>query len=191
MRNLRGRVAVVTGAGSGIGRALALKLASQGAELALADVSARGLQETKELLAGASARCYELDVSDSAAVCSFAQHVARDFGGVALLVNNAGVWKSSSLRSSTVQLMNEIVDTNLKGPFWVVHCALPQLKDGARLINISSVAGRIGVAGGRSLYAATKAAVDSLTRSWALELAPRGILVNAIAPGYVTTDMTA
>jgi 3-oxoacyl-[acyl-carrier protein] reductase len=108
-----------------------------------------------------------------------------------VLVNNAGIWKPSPLESSTVEIMNEVVDTNLKGPFWVMHWALPHLRDGARVINISSVAGRIGVAGGRSLYGATKAAIDSLTRNWALELAPRKILVNAIAPGYVTTDMTA
>jgi 3-oxoacyl-[acyl-carrier protein] reductase len=74
--------------------------------------------------------------------------------------------------------------------FWVTQCALRLLKDGARIVNVSSVAGRIGVVGGRSLYGATKAAIDSLTRNWALELAPRKILVNAVAPGYVTTDMT-
>ena len=108
-----------------------------------------------------------------------------------VLVNNAGIWKPSPLESSTLEIMNEVVDTNLKGAFWVMHCALPHLRDGARVVNISSVAGRIGVAGGRSLYGATKAAIDSLTRNWALELAPRKILVNAIAPGYVTTDMTA
>ena len=72
----------------------------------------------------------------------------------------------------------------------MAQCALLLLKDGGRIVNISSVAGRTGVAGGRSLYGATKAALDSLTRNWALELAPRGILVNAVAPGYITTDMT-
>ena len=100
-----------------------------------------------------------------------------------LLINNAGVWKSSPLGSSPAALVDEILATDLKGPFWVTQCALPRLRDGARIINISSVAGRIGVAGGRSLYGATKAAIDSLTRNWALELAPRKILVNAVAPG--------
>jgi NAD(P)-dependent dehydrogenase (short-subunit alcohol dehydrogenase family) len=108
-----------------------------------------------------------------------------------ILINNAGIWKSTPLGSSPAELINEILDTNLKGPFWVTQCALRLLKDGGRIVNISSVAGRTGVAGGRSLYGATKAAVDSLTRNWALELAPRKILVNAVAPGYVTTDMTA
>ncbi|HMC62923.1 MAG TPA: SDR family oxidoreductase, partial [Candidatus Solibacter sp.] len=107
------------------------------------------------------------------------------------LINNAGIWKSSPLGSSPAELIDEILVTNLKGPFWVTQCALPLLKDGGRIVNISSVAGRTGVAGGRSLYGATKAAIDSLTRNWALELAPRRILVNAVAPGYITTDMTA
>ena len=107
------------------------------------------------------------------------------------LINNAGVWKGTPLGTSSAALVDELLATNLKGPFWTTQCALPLLKDGGRIINISSVAGRIGVAGGRSLYGATKAALDSLTQSWALELAPRGIRVNAIAPGYVTTDMTA
>lgn len=107
------------------------------------------------------------------------------------LINNAGVWKGTPLGTVTPELIDEIVDTNLKGPFWVTQCALPLLPDGARIVNISSVAGRTGVAGGRSLYGATKAGLDALTRHWALELAPRKILVNAVAPGYVTTDMTA
>ena len=107
------------------------------------------------------------------------------------LINNAGIWKDTPLGSSPAAIIDELIDTNLKGPFWVTQCALRLLKDGARIINISSVAGRIGVVGGRSLYGATKAAIDSLTRNWALELAPRKILVNAVAPGYVTTEMTA
>ena len=90
-----------------------------------------------------------------------------------------------------MELIDELLATNLKGPFLVTQAALPLLNDGARIVNISSVAGRTGVAGGRSLYGATKAAMDSLTRNWALELAPRRILVNAVAPGYITTDMTA
>src|SRR5262249_16864171 len=85
----------------------------------------------------------------------------------------------------------EILFTNLKGIFWLTQAALPKLRDGARIVNISSTAGRVGIAGGRSLYGATKAAVDSLTKSWALELAARKIRVNAVAPGYVETDMTA
>jgi 3-oxoacyl-[acyl-carrier protein] reductase len=121
------------------------------------------------------------------------ENMFRELGDIKLdfLINNAGIWKNTPLGSSPAELVDEVLGANLKGPFWVTQCALPLLNDGARIVNISSVAGRIGVAGGRSLYGAAKAAVDSLTRNWALELAPRKILVNAIAPGYVGTDMTA
>ena len=186
---LEGKTALITGGSRGIGRAICLRLASEGAKIVLHYHRNQKASDEANRLIGGAATLAQADLSSPTEIENMFRALADTQFDV--LVNNAGVWKSSSLRSSTVQLMNEIVDTNLKGPFWVVHCALPQLKDGARLINISSVAGRIGVAGGRSLYAATKAAVDSLTRSWALELAPRGILVNAIAPGYVTTDMTA
>ena len=108
-----------------------------------------------------------------------------------ILVNNAGIWKPSPLGETTREHLDELIDINLKGAFWVMQCALPLLRDGARVVNVSSVAARIAVSGGRSLYGATKAALEALTRNWAVELAPRGILVNAVAPGYVTTDMTS
>jgi 3-oxoacyl-[acyl-carrier protein] reductase len=113
-------------------------------------------------------------------------HLRLDF-----LINNAGIWKSTPLGSSPAELLDEMLAVNIRGPFQMAQGALALLKDGGRIVNISSVAGRTGVAGGRSLYGATKAAIDSLTRNWALELAPRRILVNAVAPGYITTDMTA
>jgi NAD(P)-dependent dehydrogenase (short-subunit alcohol dehydrogenase family) len=108
-----------------------------------------------------------------------------------VLVNNAGGWKATPLGSAGVELLNEVLNVNLRGIFWLTQALLPKLREGARIVNISSTAGRVGIGGGRSLYGATKAAIDSLTKSWALELAPRGIRVNAVAPGYVETDMTA
>jgi NAD(P)-dependent dehydrogenase (short-subunit alcohol dehydrogenase family) len=121
------------------------------------------------------------------------QEMFQELGPIRLnfLINNAGVWKGTPLGSTSAALIDEILDTNLKGPFWVTQCALPLLQEGGRIINIWSMAGRTGVGGGRSLYGATKAAIDSLTRNWALEAPPRKILVNAVAPGYVTTDMAA
>jgi NAD(P)-dependent dehydrogenase (short-subunit alcohol dehydrogenase family) len=101
------------------------------------------------------------------------------------------VWKPTPLGSTSEAVLDEILDTNLKSMFWLTQAALPKLRIGARIINMSSTAGRVGIAGGRSVYGATKAAVDSFTKSWALELAPRKIRVNAVAPGYVETDMTA
>jgi 3-oxoacyl-[acyl-carrier protein] reductase len=108
-----------------------------------------------------------------------------------IMVNNAGIWKPTPLGSTSADLLQEVVDVNLTGVFWATQCALPRLNPGARIVNISSVAARVGIAGGRSMYGAVKAGIDSLTRSWALELAPRKIRVNAVAPGYLETDMTA
>ena len=108
-----------------------------------------------------------------------------------ILVNNAGVWGPSPLGSTSVQQVDDMLDLNLKGLFLVTQAALPLFQDGGSIVNLSSVAGRIGIPGGRSLYGATKAAVDSFTKSWAMELGARQIRVNAIAPGYVETDMTA
>ena len=122
------------------------------------------------------------------------EEIERMFAGLGdlpldFLINNAGIWGGRRW-APRPPAFDEMVNTNLRGPFWTTQCALRLLKDGGRIVNLSSVAGRIGVAGGRSLYGATKAAIDSLTRSWALELAPRKILVNSVAPGYTITDMT-
>jgi NAD(P)-dependent dehydrogenase (short-subunit alcohol dehydrogenase family) len=108
-----------------------------------------------------------------------------------ILVNNAGLWGPTPLGSTKLETLEAMLDVNLKGVFWLTQAVLPLLRDGARIVNVSSIAGRIGRAGGRSVYGASKAAVDAFTRNWALELAPRKIRVNAVAPGYVETDMTA
>ena len=189
MRRLEGKTALVTGGSRGIGRAVCLRLADEGAEIVLHYNSNRTAAEEVKAAIAREVRLIRADVSSYEQIDA----MFRELGEVRLdfLINNAGIWKGTPLGSSPADLVNEMVDTNLKGPFWITQCALPLLKDGARIVNISSVAGRIGIAGGRSLYGATKAAVDSLTRNWALELAPRNILVNAVAPGYVVSDMTA
>jgi 3-oxoacyl-[acyl-carrier protein] reductase len=164
----------------------------QGARAESAGPFAYGSQRTGRAFCSTTIGTWRLIQADMSSPGEI-EKMFESLAGVELdiLVNNAGIWKPSPVGSTTLERMNNIVDTNLKGVFWTLQCALPYLKDGARVINMSSVAGRIGVAGGRSLYGATKAAVDSLTRNWALELAPRKILVNAVAPGYVETDMTA
>ena len=184
MGRLEGKTALVTGGSRGIGRAICLRLSAEGASIILHYNTNRAAAEEVP-----AARLVHADLSSL-------DQIEAMFGELSdvrldILVNNAGVWKSTPLGFSPAELVNEMVDTNLKGPFWVTQCALPLLQDGARIVNISSVAGRIGIAGGRSLYGATKAGIDSLTRNWALELAPRKILVNAVAPGYVVSDMTA
>ena len=178
---------MVTGASRGIGRAIAERLGAAGASVIVHYHRERAAAED------VASRCRGRVVQADMASLSGIESMFAELAGVRLdmLINNAGIWKPSPVGATTPERLHELVDVNLKGPFWVMQCALPLLNEGARVVNVSSVAARIGVAGGRSLYGATKAAVEALTRNWALELAPRGILVNAVAPGYITTDMTA
>jgi len=189
MGTLDGTTALVTGGSRGIGRAICLRLAKDGADIVLHYNRNRAAAEEVAAAIGPRVRLVRANLGSIAEIDA----MFGELGDLRLdfLINNAGVWRGTPLGSSPAEHVNEVIDTNLKGPFWVTQCALRLLKDGARIVNISSVAGRTGVAGGRSLYGATKAAIDSLTRNWALELAPRKILVNAVAPGYVETDMTA
>lgn len=188
MRTLEGTTALITGGSRGIGRAICLRLAAQGAGIVLHYNRNQAAAREVTAAIGRDVKLVHANLAspeEIQAMFDELRHLRLNF-----LINNAGIWKGTPLGSSPSELIDEILDTNLKGPFWVTQCALPLLQEGGRIINISSVAGRTGIAGGRSLYGATKAAIDSLTRNWALELAPRKILVNAVAPGYVTTDMT-
>ena len=180
--------ALVTGGSRGIGRAICLRLASRGVKVIVHYNRNRAAAEKVATEIGGEARVVRADLARSEEI----EAMFSEIGDVRLnfLINNAGVWKGTPVGTSSIEVVNEVLGANLRGPFWVTQCALPLLEEGARIVNISSVAGRIGVAGGRSLYGATKAGLDSLTRSWALELAPRKILVNAVSPGYVATDMT-
>ena len=183
MRLLEGQTALVTGSSRGIGRAIALKLADAGAEILIHyHQNEAAAQSVAREISGHS-RLLKADLG----VPKTIDAMFENLGGTRLhiLVNNAGVWGSTPLGSTSVQQLDAMLDTNMKGLFWITQAALPYLQDGANIVNISSVAGRVGIAAGRSLYGATKAAVDSFTRSWALELAPRKIRVNAVAPGYV------
>jgi 3-oxoacyl-[acyl-carrier protein] reductase len=189
MPTLAGTTALITGGSRGIGRAICIRLAEQGANIVLHYHRNRAAAEEVIASIGREVTLVQANLGSVAEIEAMFTALGRlrlDF-----LINNAGIWKSTPLGSSPAGLIDEIIDTNLKGPFWVTQCALPLLNDGGRIVNISSVAARTGIAGGRSLYGATKAAIDSLTRNWALELAPRKILVNAVAPGYIATDMTS
>lgn len=189
MGSLEGQTALVTGGSRGIGRAIVLKLAEAGAEILLhynrnetaAQSVARELPRLPRLL--------KADLQSPRAI----EAMFTSLAGVHLdvLVNNAGIWGPTPLGATSLKDLGTMLDVNVRSIFLVTQAALPLLREGARIVNLSSVAGRVGIGGGRSLYGATKAAVDSLTKSWALELAPRKIRVNAVAPGYVTTDMTA
>ena len=188
---LTNQTALVTGGSRGIGRAICRALDAEGAKLIVHYHQNRAAaEEVREMLQSRSA--VVLLQADLASMDSLSRMIdALADSSIDILVNNAGVWKPTPLGSTSEAVLDEVLDTNLKSMFWLTQAALPKLRDGARIINMSSTAGRVGIAGGRSVYGATKAAVDSFTKSWALELAPRKIRVNAVAPGYVETDMTA
>jgi 3-oxoacyl-[acyl-carrier protein] reductase len=194
MSLLADKVAVVTGAGRGIGRAVALAYARMGADVACVsrteENSAKAAVEVEAL--GRRAWAVAVDVSDTAAVDAAAGKILDDAGRVDILVNNAGVTRDNLLMRMSEEEWDTVINTNLKGAFnFTKALTRPFIKQrSGRIINIASVIGLIGNAG-QSNYAASKAALIGFTKSIAKELAPRGITVNAIAPGFIETDMTA
>jgi 3-oxoacyl-[acyl-carrier protein] reductase len=194
MSQLTNQIAVVTGAGRGIGRAIALKFANEGADVVVVSRT----QENSEKVAaeiralGRKAWAFAVDVSDSAAVGAAAEKILAEAGKVDILVNNAGVTRDGLLMRMSDADWDTVLNTNLKGAFLVTKAfsrAMIKARSG-RIINISSVIGLIGNAG-QCNYAASKAGLIGFTQSAAKELAGRGITVNAIAPGFIETDMTA
>ena len=194
MSLLANKVAVVTGAGRGIGRAVALAYARRGADVACVsrteENSAKAAAEVEAL--GRRAWAVAVDVSDTAAVDAAAGKILDDAGRVDILVNNAGVTRDNLLMRMSEEEWDTVINTNLKGAFnFTKAFSRTFIKQrSGRIINIASVIGLIGNAG-QSNYAASKAALIGFTKSIAKELAPRGITVNAIAPGFIETDMTA
>lgn len=193
--NLNGKTAIVTGASRGIGAAVAERLASLGANVAViyagsAERAAAVCARCREL-GSAAARAYQCDVADFDAVKRTVDAVRADFGGVDLLVNNAGVNRDGLLPTMREADFDAVVAVNLKGTFnFLRHCSRLFLRaGGGRIVNISSVAGVTGNAG-QANYSASKAGVIGLTKTAARELAPKGITCNAVAPGFVATDMT-
>ena len=194
MSQLENQIAVVTGAGRGIGRAIALKFAAEGADVACVSRT----QENSEKVAaeiralGRKAWAYAVDVADAAAVNAAAGKILAECGRVDILVNNAGVTRDNLLMRMSDAEWDAVLNTNLKGAFLVTKAfsrALIKQRSG-RIINVASVIGLIGNAG-QSNYAASKAGLIGFTKSVARELAARGITVNVLAPGFIETDMTA
>lgn len=189
---LQGKRALVTGASKGIGRAIAVRLASEGAHVAVGVRSeADGLAAVAEVTrAGGTGEFVLLDVTDPASVATGVERAARPDRKLDILVNNAGIGGPTPLDGDarSDEAWQKILDVNLTGTWRVCRAALPFLQDGARLVNISSVLGRFGVAGSAA-YCASKHGVIGLTRALALELAPKKITVNAVCPGWVDTEM--
>lgn len=191
--SLHGRVALVTGASQGIGRACALALSSAGASVALAARNEAKLSEVAAEIAaaGGTAYAFPLDVADEVSIKACAKAVIAQFGKLEILVNNAGITRDGlALRMKRAD-WDEVLATNLTGAFLLSQAAIsPMLKARwGRIINITSVVGQVGQAG-QANYAASKAGLIGLTKSLARELAGRAITVNAVAPGYIETAMT-
>jgi 3-oxoacyl-[acyl-carrier protein] reductase len=189
------QVAIVTGAGRGIGHAIAVRLASEGARVASVSRTEANAQRTADeinAIRPEAAKAYSVDVSDHAAVQAIGARIFDDFERVDILVNNAGVTRDMLSMRMSVDDWDTVINTNLKGAFNFVQAVqrtmLKQRR--GRIINISSVIGLIGNAG-QANYAASKAGLLGFTKSLAREVASRGITVNAVAPGLIETDMTA
>src|SRR5437773_4912141 len=188
------KVAIVTGAGRGIGYSIALRLANEGARLACisrTEENAKKVSDEINALRADSANAYAVDVADHAAVQKVGARILDDFGRVDILVNNAGVTRDALAMRMSLEDWDAVINTNLRGAFSFTHAlvrAMTKQRNG-RIINISSVIGLMGNAG-QTNYAASKAGLIGLTKSLARELASRNITVNAVAPGFVITDMT-
>jgi 3-oxoacyl-[acyl-carrier protein] reductase len=188
------QVAVVTGAGRGIGHAIAVRLANEGARVACVSRTEANAQRTSDEINAAradAAKAYAVDVADQEAVQNAAAQIFEDFGRVDILVNNAGVTRDGLSMRMSLDDWDTVLNTNLKGAFIFTQAVMrPMIKQrSGRIINISSIAGLIGNAG-QANYAASKAGLIGLTKTLARELASRGITVNAVAPGLIETDMT-
>lgn len=192
--SLNGKTALVTGASRGIGRAIALRLAEDGANVAViyagsADKAEAVVNEITAL--GVNAKAYRCNVADSASVNETVKAVTNDLGKIDILVNNAGITRDGLMLRMKDEDFDAVLDTNLKGAFNMIRACYSGFirKKSGRIINISSVSGIMGNAG-QANYSASKAGVIGLTKSVARELASRGITCNAVAPGFIQTDMT-
>ena len=192
---LDGKTALVTGASRGIGRAVALCLAAEGARVAINYAgNVKAAEEVKASVeaAGGTAILCQADIADSAAVEAMIADVVKEFGAIDILVNNAGITRDTLLMRMKDEDFAKVLDTNLKGVFYCTKAVskLMMKKRSGRIVNMASVVGLVGNAG-QTNYAAAKAGVIGFSKSAAKELASRGITVNVVAPGFIGTDMTA
>jgi len=192
MKSLEGKVAIVTGGSAGIGKATVLKFVDEGAKVAVWDINEeRGLElETTLNKEGNNITFYKVNTADESQINEAATKVINDFGKIDILVNNAGITKDSSLLKMTTEQWNQVIDINLTGVFLCTKAVAPHMVANGygRIMNASSVVGLYGNFG-QTNYAATKAGVIAMTQTWAKELGRKGINVNAVAPGFILTEM--
>lgn len=191
---IKGKTAVVTGGSRGIGSAVALKLASEGANVAIiyAGNSECAEKVRAECMAfGVKAMCYRCDVSDFGAVKEMVEQIKKDFGTVSILINNAGITRDRLVAMMKEEDFDDVLRTNLKGTFNMIrHLSGVFIRNkGGNIVNVSSVVGIHGNAG-QANYAASKAGIIGITKSVARELASKNVICNAVAPGFIDTDMT-
>jgi len=191
--DLSGQNAIVTGASQGLGRAMAIALAASGARVALVARNAEKLAETAKLIAdaGGNAEVMAADVSKKEEIEKIVETVAEEWGQLDILVNNAGITRDTLLPVMTDEQWDDVIEVNLRGTFLFTRAASQRMmrKRYGRIINISSVSGLIGNAG-QTNYSASKAGVIGMTRSLAKELGKRKVTVNAVAPGFIESEMT-
>ena len=191
---MKGKIALVTGGSRGIGRAIALKLAEAGCDVAVFYAGRKdAAEETVQQLQGLGVRaiCVQCDVSDENQVAAAFKQVCDELGLPDILVNNAGIVRDGLAMRMSAENFRAVLDTNLTGAFNMIHACLPGFlrRRSGRIINISSVSGMMGNPG-QANYASSKAGLIGLTKTIAREVASRGVTVNAVAPGFIETDMT-
>ena len=191
MSNLNGRVALVTGGSRGIGAATARRLAADGATVAFSYHSSPDAAQSvvdEIASAGGTAQAYQADAADPAANAALVRQVVEDHGGLDIVVNNAGVYKTGPVHEFSDEDYDANLDVSLRGSFAIIREAAKHLRDDGRVINIGSVVGKVGMPG-NGVYGAAKAGVTILAKSVAKELGGRGITVNTVHPGPIDTDM--
>lgn len=195
MGKLDGKKALVTGASRGIGRAIAVELAKEGAAVAINYQSsdAKAQEVVDEITkGGGKAILAKANLSDPASAREMVATVAQELGGLDILVNNAGITRDRSIKKLTDEQWQEVINTNLNGYFYTTSAAIPVMSDAnfGRIVNVSSMNGQVA-AFGQANYSASKGGIIAFTKTAALELAPAGITVNTVAPGFTETDMFA
>jgi 3-oxoacyl-[acyl-carrier protein] reductase len=189
---LEGKTALITGAARGIGKAIALKFAAEGANIAFTDLAVNEETEQEIAALGVKAKSYASNAADFAQTEEVVKAVKEEFGGIDILVNNAGITKDGLMLRMTEQQWDAVIAVNLKSAFNFIHACVPVMmrQRGGSIINMASVVGVHGNAG-QANYAASKAGLIALAKSIAQEMGPKGIRANAIAPGFIETAMTA